>query len=139
MKEEIKKLEENLKELKKAYEQKQKEDYENKKHKNFKKGDLVTNGAETGIVGWTENKACDCPKEKGYMGISLITGSRGFKAFAKRDEYTLVKDKYYDKIHKVKIELTGIEIEELKYTLGYRNCNSNKVKSRMLDYLDTLR
>lgn len=137
MKQEIQELENQLKKLKDAYELEQKTVYESKQHKHFDEGDIVTNGKDIGIVGWTENKGCNCPYDKGYMGISLITGSRGFMAFAKRDEFELVTDDYYTKQHKIEFELSGLEIEELKHTLGWRNLNPNKTKSKMLDLLET--
>ena len=138
MEKEIKEMESQIKKLKEAYQVEQKNAYENKPHKDFKEGDIVTNGNNIGIVGWTENKACNCPLESGYMGISLINGSRGFLAFAKRDEYKIVSDEYYINTHSVVLALTGLEIEELKYTLGQRNYNPNKTKSKLLDLLDVL-
>jgi len=138
MKEQIQELEIQLKKLKEAYDIEQKIAYENKPHKHFDEGDIVTNGKHIGIVGWTENKVCDCPYDKGYMGISKINDNRGFLGFAKRDEYEIVNDEYYTQLHKIEIELTGLEIEELKYTLGWRNMNPNKTKSKMLDLLDAV-
>ena len=61
MEKQIKELEKQIKELKEAYQVEQKSAYENKSHKNFNEGDIVTNGSNIGIVGWTENKACNCP------------------------------------------------------------------------------
>ena len=136
--EQINELGNQLKKLKAAYEIEQKSAYENRDHKHFNKGDIVTNGTDTGVVGWTENNACNCPYNKGYMGISLISGNRGFMAFAKRDDFDIVVDKYYSDNHNIRIELTGLEIEELKYTLGYRNMNPNKTKSKLLDLLDAI-
>ena len=138
MEDQIKELESQVKKLKEAYQVEQRNSYENKPHKNFNEGDIVTNGSNIGVVGWTENKACFCPLDKGYMGISLINGSRGFLGFAKRDEYEIVSDGYYNNTHSVILTLTGLEVEELKNTLGYRNCNPNKTKLRLLDLLDAL-
>ena len=73
------------------------------------------------------------------MGISIINGSRGFLACAKRDEYDIVNDLYYTQNHSINIQLTGLEIEELKYTLGYRNMNPNITKSKILDVLDSIK
>ena len=138
MKEQIQELENQLKKLKEAYEAEQQKAYESKTHKHFEEGDIVTNGKDIGVVGWTENNGCNCPYDKGYMGISLITGNRGFMAFAKRDEFEIVTDDYYTRQHKIEIELSGLEIEELKYTLGWRNLNPNNTKSNMLDLLEAV-
>ena len=138
MKEQIEKLEAQLKELKAVYENEQKIKYENSEHKHFEKGDIVTNGDRIVIVEWTENKGIGCEYEKGYFGGSIINGRRGFGTF-KRDEFELVTDEYYRKKHHISITLTGIEIEEVKYYLGWRNVNPNKSKTKMLDCLDAVR
>ena len=138
MKEQIEKLEAQLKELKEVYENEQRVNYETQPHKHFEKGDIVTNGNMVVVVEWTENKAINCEYEKGYFGGSIINGNRGFSSF-KRDEYEIVTDEYYKKEHEISIKLTGLEIEEIKYSLGHRNCNSNKSKSKMLDCLDAVR
>lgn len=139
MKDQIERLENQVKELKLAYENDQKARYESMQHKHFDVGNLVTDGEQIGVVGWTENKACDCPYESGYMGVSLINGNRGFLAFAKRDEWEVCEDSYYAETHKLEIKLTGFEIEEIKYSLGGRNVNPNKAKTKILDALDLLR
>ena len=136
----IKKLEDQIAELKKAYKQKQTEAYENSSHKWFNVGDWVTDGKHIGIVGWTENEACNCPRDKGYMGVDLKNGSLGFIAFTKRDEWELLKGSllaYYTRKTKIEIELTGEEINRLKYHLGGRNGNPSKIKSKLLDLLDS--
>lgn len=139
MKEQIQELENQIKKLKDAYEIEQKSVYESKTHKHFNEGDIVTNGSYIGIVGWTENLAIGVPYEKGYMGISIINGNRGFLCGAKRDEYDIVNDLYYTQNHSINIQLTGLEIEELKYTLGCRNMNTNGTKSKILDVLDNIK
>ena len=138
MKEQIEKLEVQLQELKKVYEIEQRIRYELSEHKHFDKGQIVTNGKKIGIVEWTSNQSCDCAYEKGYMGLQLITENRGFLCFAKRDEWEVVDDNYYLQTHKIEIELTGLEIEEIKYSLGGRNINPNKSKSKILDYFNTI-
>jgi hypothetical protein len=135
MKEQIEKLEAQLKELREVYENEQQIKYENQEHRHFEKGDVVTDGNYICVVEWTENKGIDKPYEKGYMGASIINGSRGFGTF-KRDLFNKVEDPYYLSSHKIEIELTGIEIEEVKYSLGWRNMNTNKSKTKMLDVLD---
>lgn len=137
--EQIKKLEESLKELKESYEKDKRLAYENSPHKDFSKGDIITNGKDVGIVEWTENMSCSTPYESGYMGVQIITNRRGFLAFAKRDEWDKVTDPYYLGTNKIEIELTGLEIEELKYTIGPRNFNPNKTKTKILDTLDKLK
>lgn len=138
MKEQIEKLEAQLKELKEVYEKEQKQKYEVSEHKHFEKGDIVTDGNYVAVVEWTENTGIDCQYEKGYMGASIINGNRGFGTF-KRDDFQSVKDEYYKAIHNVSIQLSGLEIEEIKYSLGWRNCNPNKAKSKFLDVLDAVR
>ena len=137
MKEQIQKLEAQLKELKDVYEAEQKTKYENQPHKHFEKGDIVSNGKDIVIVEWTENNACGMPYEKGYMGGSIINGNRGFGSF-KRDEFEIINDPYYKSNHTLTFSLTGLEIEEIKYSLGWRNCNPNKSKSKMLDLLEAV-
>ena len=46
---------------------------------------------------------------------------------------------YYKKEHHISITLTGLEIEEVKHSLGWRNMNPNKSKSKLLDCLDAVR
>jgi hypothetical protein len=138
MKEQIEKMEAQIRELKEVYENEQKAMYESRTHKHFEKGDIVTNGDTIVIVEWNENKIIGCEYEKGYFGGSIINNHRGFGTF-KRDEFDLVVDEYYKKEHQISLVLTGLEIEELKYTLGYRNLNYNETKSKILDYLDTIR
>ena len=138
MKEQIQELENQVKKLKEAYEIEEKSSYENKPHKHFDEGDIVTNGSYIGIVGWTENLGIGLSYDKGYMGISIINGNRGFFGGAKRDEYELVSDLYYTQNHSINIQLTGLEIEELIYTLGYRKMNPNKTKSKLRDLLESV-
>lgn len=138
MKQQIEKLEARLKELKEVYENEQKIKYESQSHKHFEKGDIVTNGDRIVVVEWTENKGIGCEYEKGYFGGSIINGNRGFSTF-KRDEFSIVTDIYFTKQHEISINLTGLEIEEIKYPLGWRNCNPNKSKTKMLDCLDAVR
>lgn len=139
MKKQIEQLENDLLELKKSYEIKERIEYENSVHKTFKEGDIVSRGNEVGIVGWTENKAINCPESAGYMGISLITGTRGFLAPTKRDEWGLVNDPYYTNVYEIKLELTGLEIEDLLYYIGPSNFNPNSAKSKLIDRLRTLK
>ena len=137
MKEQIEKLEAQLKELRQVYENEQKTKYEAQPHKHFEKGDIVTDGNYIALVEWTENNGIGMPYEKGYMGASIINGNRGFGTF-KRDDFEIVSDPYYKDTHEITISLTGLEIEEVKYSLGSRNCNPNKSKTKMLDLLDTV-
>ena len=47
----------------------------------FKVGDFVKNDTgNIGIVEWTENKCINCKPDDGYLGINLLTGTRGFQA-----------------------------------------------------------
>lgn len=139
MKKEIEQLEIILAELKREYETQERLNYENATHKVFKEGDIVKKGNQIGIVGWVENGAISCPEKSGYMGISLITGTRGFMAPARRDEWELVSDPYYKNSFEVKIELTGLEIEDLLYCIGPPNFNPNPAKSKLIDLLKSIK
>lgn len=139
MKKEIEQLESILAELKREYEIQERLNYENATHKAFKEGDIVKKGDQVGIVGWVENMAINCPEKSGFMGVSLITGSRGFMAPARRDEWELVIDPYYKNSFEVKIELTGLEIEDLLYYIGPCNFNPNEAKSKLIDILKTFK
>lgn len=135
MKKEIEQLEKQLSELKKAYDKKEHEYYIKSAHKNFKEGDIITNGIDTGIVGWVENKHMNITADMGYMGVSLISGTRGFASPLKRDEWDIVIDPYYTNSYELKAELTGLEIEDLLYCIGPSNFNHNPVKSKLIDML----
>lgn len=139
MKLEIDELERNLVELKRKYELQERLDYESATHKAFAEGDIVKKGDVVGIVGWTENKAINCPKNAGYMGVSLITGTRGFLAPTRRDEWELVNDPYYTNPYEVKLELTGLEIEDLLYYIGPSNFNPNPAKQKLIDLLKSFK
>lgn len=139
MNKEIEQLEQSLVELKRQYEIKERLDYEKSPHKAFKEGDFVKKGDVIGIVGWVENKASNLPEHAGYMGVSLITGTRGFMAPARRDEWDLVDDRYYKNIYELKMELTGLEIEDLLYCIGPSNFNFNAAKSKLIDKLKSLK
>jgi len=135
MEKEILELEALLARLKDVYRKQKKEQYENKLHKDFNVGDIVTNGEYIGTVRWTENKVSGYGHDRGYMGIDLISGSRGFLAPVKRDDYKLVADSYYTDLHDISLQLTGLEIEELKYSLKI-DASINKAKDTVLGVLD---
>lgn len=139
MKKEIEQLENSLAELKKKHELQERLDYENAAHKVFQEGDIVRKGDAVGIVGWTENNAINCPHHAGYMGVSLITGTRGFLAPTRRDEWDMVNDPYYRNIYEIKIELSGLEIEDLLYYIGPLNFNPNTAKSKLIDLLKSFK
>lgn len=139
MKKEIEQLENQLIELKKAYEKKEREDYIKAKHKVFKEGDIITNGVDTGIVGWIENKHMNITADMGYMGVSLISGTRGFSAGLKRDEWELVNDLYYTEEYALKMTLTGLEIEDLLYYIGPDNFNYNAAKTKLIQLLKSFK
>jgi hypothetical protein len=136
MKQIIEDLEKKLSELKESYEIQQRKNCENGIHKEFEVNDVVTNGVETGIVSWVENKGVGCEKEKGYMGLSLLTQRMGFK-IAKRDEYEKIETKYYTENHKIEFYLSGIEIDELIYRLSHSN--GSKVSEKITKQLETKR
>jgi hypothetical protein len=139
MKLEIEALEKNLAELKRKHELQERLDYENSPHKSFNSGDIVKNGDQVGIVGWTENKGIKLPEQAGYMGVSLITGTRGFLSMTRRDEWELVTDPYYTNKYEIKTELTGLEIEDLLYYIGPKNFNPNDTKSKLIVLLKSIR
>lgn len=139
MKQEIEQLETQLSILKRAYEKKEHDDYLKSKHKEFKIGDIITNGVDIGIVGWIENKHMNITPDMGYMGVSLISGTRGFSSPLKRDEWELVNDPYYTNTHEIKITLTGLEIEDLLYYIGPTNFNWNEAKTRLIEVLNSFK
>lgn len=139
MKKEIEQLENSLAELKRKHELQERLDYESAAHKVFQEGDIVKKGDMIGIVGWIENNAINCPGHAGYMGVSLITGTRGFLAPARRDEWDIVNDPYYTNNYQIKIELTGLEIEDLLYYIGPPNFNPNVAKSKLINLLKALK
>lgn len=139
MNKEIEQLEKNLSELKKAYEVHEKLEYERLPHKIFEKGDIVKSGDKVGIVGWTENKAIHITEDRGYMGVSLISGTRGFLAPTRRNDWELVDDPYYKSIYDIKIVLTGLEIEDLLFYIGPPNFNPNPAKQKLIDLLKSFR
>jgi len=130
----IEEIEKNLAAMKEAYAEEQKESYEKKEHKHFEVGEIVTDGNNVGVVGWTENKACGAAYEMGYMGIDLINGNKGFMAFAKRDEFKLVESTFYNDVHDVKLSLTGVQIVDLKYRL--RTTNSSETTREVMKILN---
>lgn len=141
MKKQIEKLEHQLKELKEAYNVQEQKIYESKEHKYFEKNDIVKKDKKTGVVEWTENKSCNCPYERGYMGVRLLSGGGGFIAPTRRDDWEKVvgpEYHYYVKLHNIKLQLTGLEIENIKHTYGGRNINSSKAKIKLLDALDSV-
>lgn len=135
MKKEIEQLENSLSELKRKHELQERLEYESSVHKVFEEGDIVKKGDLIGVVGWIENNAINCPRKAGYMGVSLITGTRGFLAPTRRDEWELVNDSYYTNTYNLKLELTGLEIEDLFYYIGPINFNSNEAKSKLINVL----
>ena len=138
MKEIIRALEDQVAQLKKLDERLECEAYENKEHKNFRVGDLVTDGKIVGFVGWIENKCCNCTESQGYMGVDIVNGDLGFIAPVKRDDWALCEDKFYTNGHQVKLCLTGIDIYRLRYDLRGRNVNPSPVKTMIFDLLDKI-
>lgn len=50
-------------------------------------GDFVENEyGDIGIVEWVENRAMNIKVEDGYVGINLLTGSKGFQAPVREDK-----------------------------------------------------
>jgi len=52
----------------------------------FEVGDLVEHDGQIGFVAWNENKHAGLTKDDGYVGIDLLTGSKGFIAPVKVEE-----------------------------------------------------
>ena len=117
----IERLENSLKELKNQVAVVSEEKYRNSPHKTFEKGNWVCNDEEWGQVEWVENDCINMPESDGYMGISLYSGSRGFKV-CRRDDWELMSKEdvnYLVDFHSVII--TGAEIQELVNTLEYKS------------------
>lgn len=55
-------------------------------YRKFQKGDFVkTKDGDIGIVGWTKNECINIKEEDAFLGISILTGTRGFVAPVKED------------------------------------------------------
>ena len=101
----------------------------------FKVGDIIkTSENEIGMVGWIENKAMNLKPEDGYIGIDLLTHSRGFRApvssesctkgsinevveYYKKEIERLVSATYQNNINKEEIQGLNDENKYLKQLL----------------------
>lgn len=54
-------------------------------------GTIVKYNKDYGIVEWNENRCMNLNKEDGYIGIKLLTGSRGFVAPVGSDKVAIAK------------------------------------------------
>lgn len=136
MKEHIKKLEQELTALKEAYEKQERKDYEKQVHKVFKARDWVKKGNQFGRIGWVKNKSLNIAEDMGYCGIDLRSGNGGFLT-CKRDEWELIKGKellYFTEKRKLKLTLTGEEIQSLM--LSYRYVNKNETHDKFMNLLE---
>ena len=131
MTEHIEKLEKELIALKEAYKKQQRYEYEKQNHKTFKKGDWIKKGEQIGKVGWVKNECMNITEDMGYCGIYLRNGRGGFAAACKRDEWQLIEGEeltYFTKQHKLKIQLTGEEIQDLLMRYAYVNSSDTHNK-----------
>ncbi len=69
------------------------------------------------------------------MGGDIINHPGGYGVF-KRDEFDIVD---FKSNHKLVISFTGLEIEELKRSLVPENCNPNNTKTKVPEYLESIR
>lgn len=124
MKENIEAMRQQLNQMEALVKQQEAEEYKNRPHKAFAKGDFVTKGDSMGKVEWTENLICNCPEKDGYMAVDLLTGNRGLACFEKRDEWDLVDSQAYSYLtqsHTKEVKLSGEEIELIRYYLKCTN------------------
>jgi hypothetical protein len=131
MTEHIERLEKELIALKDAYEKQQRDEYEKQNHKTFKKGDWIKKGEQIGKVGWIKNDCMNITEDMGYCGIDLRSGNGGFAAACKRDEWQLIEGEeltYLTKKHKLKIELTGEQVQDLLMRYKYVNTSDTHNK-----------
>jgi hypothetical protein len=129
-------LEKELQALKLAHETKEREEYEKQEHKTFNIGDWVVNGVKVGKVGWVENKEMGITEQMGYCGVFLRHGNGFLLAPSKRDEWSLIKGKelaYLNGTHKLEVELTGEQLQELKYL--YQNGTQSEATKVFLEAL----
>lgn len=139
MKEQIENLEKVLRDLKESYEKKEKEIYLNQPHKDFNVGDWVFKDDLIGVVYWIENKYMNISKSDGYMAVDLKTGRLGLMTGVKTDEWDLLEGdllKYFTKSVKYTINLTGEDLERLKYDLSGRNVNPSNPKNKLFDIIE---
>ena len=142
MKKSIKELQDQIELLKKALIDLDKETrefektvYELQPHKEFKAGDIVTDGVQVLLVRWTENKSLGITNDEGYMGCQILNGSRGFNTF-RRDDFELDESKFFEYQHQIVLMLSGIEILEVLNEMPYKNYEGVK-KLRL--YLENLK
>ena len=136
MKEHIENLEKGLIALKDAYNKKEREEYEKQNHITFKKGDWIKKGEQIGKVSWVKNDSMNITEDMGYCGIELRNGSGGFAAACKRDEWQLIEGEeltYLTKKHKLKIELTGEQVQDL--IMRYKYVNSSDTHNKFMKAL----
>lgn len=138
MQEIIDQLKKNLKELEEQHAVKEYEDYKKQIHKSFKVGEYVRKGQQIGKVYWVENKAMNCVESDGFMAVDLMTGTRGLACFEKRNEWQLVsaeEKNYYDTAHILNIQLTGEQIEDIKY---YLNLSNGRSTPNIVNFLEQI-
>lgn len=105
-------------------------------NRKFKNGDIVkTKSGDIGIVGWIENKCMNITQEEGLLGISILTGSRGFTAPVK--EATCEKSSIEDVVNWWEIKIS--EIRKDQANLSSTNNELKKVKEENLKLKELLK
>lgn len=133
MKEQLEVLKEQIASMEREMQEQEAAEFRKGPHKTFKPGDWVTDGEKVGVVEWVENSCCNCPESHGLMGVNLKNGSRGFFAFAKRNDFAYLDPKdrlYYTGEMEISVILSGEEIEALKDILRCQNNHSAITKIR---------
>jgi hypothetical protein len=112
--------------------EKQHDDYEVQLHKNFKPGDVVTNGSCVGVVIWNQNEQMELPYWKGYMCVQFTIGYIG-ESIVRRDDYSKVSEFFATKY---KVEMTLCEITEIKKILS--SVSNNPIISFFLETISKI-
>jgi len=108
-------------------------DYEAQLHKDFKPGDVVTNGNSVGVVVWNQNQPMDIPYWKGYMCVQFTIGHAG-ESIVRRDDYSKVSDFF---LIKYRVEMTLCEITEIKKILS--SVSNNPIISFFLETINKIK
>lgn len=140
-KELIESMELTLAKLKVEYAEQEEFSYRQQKHKDFTKGDYVTNGDIIGTVEWVENNGIGVKAEDGKMGVNIVNGNLGFIAPVRRDDYWALDDiieTFYVREHVVKFKATGKDINNFLYRMHY-NVNPFDGQTALLASINTIK
>lgn len=96
----------------------------------YEVGELVEYEGEIGIVYWNQNKAMNLKKDDGYIGIDLLTGTRGFVGPVKVD--TVKKSSIRALTEYYQNELRKIEERFDGYRFNYKRMKKLEKQNKLL-------